>query len=255
MQHHLFLLCPNNSGSSFLQKILATSQQTWNLPGEGQHALGFAGPVPRADGNGYIWASSPDWVSKYRNAQNHDWERARNIWYFQSRSRNPKAKVFTSKSPPFLLVAEQLRTSFLDARFLIMQRNPYATAVGIRRCRRVLGDIDNEAILRLAAQHLIVCFDAQRRNIEDFQLLAACFSYEEMCDEPESVEKKIQKLVPALNDIQLRQKIAVKNIYSERLRNMNAEQIAQLSSQDIAILNEEFGPSEALFQFFGYHLL
>ena len=33
---HLFVICPNNSGSSFLQNALATSRRTWNLLDEGR---------------------------------------------------------------------------------------------------------------------------------------------------------------------------------------------------------------------------
>ena len=32
---HLFVICPNNSGSTFPRKALATSRRTWNLPWEG----------------------------------------------------------------------------------------------------------------------------------------------------------------------------------------------------------------------------
>ena len=41
----LFVICPNDSGSTFLQKALATSRRTWNLPSEGRKALGY--PRPR----------------------------------------------------------------------------------------------------------------------------------------------------------------------------------------------------------------
>ena len=43
---HLFVICANNSGSTFLQKALATSRRTWNLPWEGRKAGGYVGPRP-----------------------------------------------------------------------------------------------------------------------------------------------------------------------------------------------------------------
>ena len=59
---HLFVICPNNSGSTFLQKALATSRRTWNLPDEGRKALGYAGPRPANDpglavSSARIWAA------------------------------------------------------------------------------------------------------------------------------------------------------------------------------------------------------
>ena len=56
---YLFVICSNNSGSTFLQKALATSRRTWNLPSEGRKALGYARPRsindPRIAGSIGIW--------------------------------------------------------------------------------------------------------------------------------------------------------------------------------------------------------
>ena len=44
IETHLFIICANNSGTTFLRNALATSKHTWNLTREGQHTYGFAGP-------------------------------------------------------------------------------------------------------------------------------------------------------------------------------------------------------------------
>ena len=36
---HLFIISPNNSGSTFLKNALAASEHTWNLKKEGQHTF------------------------------------------------------------------------------------------------------------------------------------------------------------------------------------------------------------------------
>ena len=36
---HLFVICPTNSGSTFLRNALATSRRTWNLQNEGRDTL------------------------------------------------------------------------------------------------------------------------------------------------------------------------------------------------------------------------
>lgn len=254
VQHHLFLLCPNNSGSSFLQRALATCKATWNLVLEGQHAPGFAGPVP-GRALGHIWASSPQWVDAYRHASSHDWVKTRQAWYFQVFSHRPDASVFTTKSPPLLLAADQLRQAFKGTRFLQMVRNPYACTVGIRRSRLVLGDSDNEAVLRSAARHLVAVFNQQLRNRSEHGDISEAFTYEQMCENPASVERQITRLLPALADINLQRAIPVKGIYQEPLTNMNDRQIAQLSARDLAVLNEEFAGSEELFRAFGYSLI
>lgn len=250
----LFLLCPNNSGSTFLQKALATSRNTWNLALEGQHVLGYAGPRPEQSGLEYVWGSDSDWVERFQDPASHDWQRAGQAWYFQATSTNPTASVFTTKSPPFLLVADQLAAAFHGSRFLIMVRDPYATAAGILRSRGASADDGQDALRSAAAAHLVTCFAAQRRNLERFEQIAAAFRYETMCEHPGAVEAQIQALVPALGDVRLAQHIPVKRIYSEPLRNMNAEQIARLTPRDLKLLNEVFAPHAALFRSFGYEL-
>lgn len=251
---HLFLLCPNNSGSTFLQKALATSRKTWNLALEGQHVLGYAGPQPEQAGLAYIWGSAPDWVDRFQDPASHDWKRTRRSWYFQATSTDPQASVFTTKSPPFLLVPDQLAEAFHGTRFLIMVRDPYAAAAGILRSRGASAEDGQDTLRATAAAHLVACFAAQRRNLERFGKKTASFRYETMCEEPERVEAQIRALVPALDDLRLSQHIPVKRIYSDRLRNMNADQIARLTARDMDLLNSVFGPNEAMFRSFGYDL-
>ena len=81
-----------------------------------------------------------------------------------------------------------------------------------------------------AAVHVATCLALQRRNIETFAERSVFFTYEDMCNEPEAVARKVQSLVPELDDLTLRQRIAVKN-YDETLNNMNERQIAALSGR------------------------
>ena len=134
VQTHLFIICPNNSGSTFLKNVLATASQTWNLVREGQHIYGFAGPK-RYYGMHLIWASKQEWVDMFCDDRVYNWQRSRKAWYFQAFSRNPEAKIFVTKSPPFLLYVDQLQRHFTNAKFIFMVRNPYAVVEGIYRRR------------------------------------------------------------------------------------------------------------------------
>src|SRR5262245_57750384 len=80
---HLFVICPNNSGSTFLKNALATSRRTWNLLREGQNTFGFAGP--RSIGKLALgWASDQRWIDRFTDSRNFDWPRIRRAWYFQA---------------------------------------------------------------------------------------------------------------------------------------------------------------------------
>lgn len=252
---NLFVMCPNNSGSTFLKNALATSRHTWNLEREGQHTFGFAGPCTNDTRVSLIWASTPRWIAHFSDPAAYDWDATRRAWYFQATSRSPEASVFVTKAPPFLLIPGLLARAFAGTRFLFMVRNPYAAAEGILRRKRRLGIDDDATLLRLAARHLAACFEAQQRNVAAFAGQGTFFTYETMCDAPEVVERQIRALVPVLDDLCLRQRIPVKQRYDEPLRNMNAGQIARLTPGDVRVLNEVFAPHAALLRAFGYDLI
>lgn len=253
---HLFLLCPNNSGSTYLSRALGTSPHVWSLAQEGQHMLGFAGPSTMQTPWPLIWAASDESLSHFRDSPDYDWERTKKAWYFQATASREDAPVFHTKSPPFLAIADQLDAHFADPRFLIMVRNPYAAMEGIMRRRgRSPQNTDSAELPRIAARHLVACLAMQARNIERLGSKAVHFTYEFLCDQPDEVARRITALVPEIGDLDLTQKIAVKGEYDEPLRNMNADQIDRLTEQDIALANEIFSQHTAVLSHFNYSLL
>lgn len=252
---HLFGVAPNNSGSSFLKEALATCRGTWNLEREGQHMLGFVGPTTREKG-ALIWSVESKWLERIRDRGAYDWPRTRKAWYFQAFARDPLAPVFYTKAPPFLFCVDELARHFHNAKFLFMARNPYAVCEGICRNLAAAGLARGRDLPTAAARHVVNCLDRQRRNIESRTGNGVFFSYEEMCDAPEAVEKRISGLVPELGDLNLRQRLSVKRgSYDEMLTNMNRRQIARLEAEQIAAFNRVFGERRDLFDYFGYELM
>ncbi len=227
---HLFVLCPNNSGSTFLKNALGGSRHTWNLAREGQRTFGDVGPDHRVYLRHLVWAARSSWIRTYANASNFDWPATRRAWYAQAVATSPEAPVFVEKSPPHLLIADALRAAFANARFLIMVRDPYATYEGIIRRRRQAPPGAPGDSRTLAAEHVVACLDRQRSNRRELAGLATFFSYERLCADPRGCAAEIAGLVPELADPQLDRRVAVKGLYDEPLRNMNAEQVARLST-------------------------
>ena len=250
---HLFIICPNNSGSSFLKTALATSRRTWNLMREGQHTFGFAGPSSIGLRAHKRWASEPHWLQVFTDPGNYDWPAIRRSWYFQAFALDAGARVFVEKSPPFLLIVDQLAEQFRDARFLFMVRDPYAVVEGIlRRSPRKWGkSIPEPDWPALAATHVLNCLTYQRRNIEGADGRGVFFSYEQMCAEPEQVARTIADLVPDIDDLNLRQRLRIKD-YDEMLRNMNEQQIARLGPDVRRQINAVFAREPDVLEFFGY---
>ena len=251
---HLFGICPNHSGTTFLQQALATCRATWNLEHEGQRMLGFVGPTGRQK-RALIWAARRRSLDQLTDTSLYDWPRTRKAWYFQAYARDSAASVFYVKTPPFLLYVGELARHFRNAKFLFMVRNPYAACEGIYRTFRTRRPGSDMDIHDAAATHLATCLDYQRRNVETHGERGVFFTYEAMCDEPERVEREIRSLVPELDDLRLRQKLPVKGAYHEMLTNMNDRQIARLNAEDIAAFNRVFGRRRDLFDYFGYEIL
>lgn len=249
---HLFIICPNNSGSTYLKRVLGTSNNTWNLPKEGQHVVGFAGPSSRQITNGKLWAIKR-WRKVFTDPSAFNWSLTRKAWYFQAYSNDPKSSVFVEKSPPFLMNTHQLVGFFENTKFLIMVRNPYATVEGIRRRGKSTEYVraNKENILEQAANHVMNCFKYQRENIEKYSDISVFFTYEQMCDESLYVETLIKSLAPELDDFSIKQQIWVKD-YNEMLRNMNDQQIARLSHEELEIINEVFDKHADLLNYFNY---
>jgi hypothetical protein len=253
---HLFIICANNSGTTFLRNALATSENTWNLIREGQHTFGFAGPSSIGLKAHKRWASEDYWIDIFTNSENYDWVAIKKAWYFQAFSLNQRANIFIEKSPPFLLIVEQLVNNFKNAKFLFMVRNPYAVVEGIRRKSpiRWVNTVPPEKVLTLAATHVVNCLKFQKKNLEMWGNQGVFFSYEQMCAEPENVASLIKELVPELDDLNLRQKIKVKE-YNEDLRNMNDQQIERLTGDDLEQINQVFLPEKDVLDFFDYSLI
>ena len=265
---HLFVVCPNNSGSSFLAAALETCRAVWRLPREGHRIRGFAGPVPwrmrrpEAPPPDLLWAARQEWIDRFSDPRRHDWPLTRKAWYFHSRARDPDACVFVVKSPPHLLHVAQLQRHFPNARFVFMVRNPYAVCEGIcRRYRTRLVHLHRSGFGRpardletAAARHVAACLAWQRHNVGRYRDSGVFFTYEAMCAAPSDVAHRIRRLVPELADLDLRQRLVAKD-YHEMLTDMNDRQIANLGNDQIAAFNRVFRERRELLRHFGYGII
>jgi len=216
--------------------------------------LGFVGPSTRRSGWPLIWAATEQSRSHFENGA-YDWDRTKIAWYFHAKAVGADASVFFTKSPPFLLIARQLADAFSNAKFLIMVRNPYAALEGIlRRHGRRTSGLPRSRVVKTAAMHLVQCLGFQARNRSLLSGRCASFSYEEMCANPTDVACQIESLVPELDDLDLAQRLPVKGIYDETLRNMNEDAFARLAPETVRVANEIFVKHRPLLDKFGYAL-
>lgn len=247
LKTHLFLLCPNNSGSSFLIGAINRSNNVWSLSREGQHVPGFKGPHSRGTDSSLTWGAKPELIELFRDPKNYDWARTRQAWYFQATAHHSSANIFAAKSPPFLLFPEMLREHFANTRFIIMLRNPYAMAEGILRRRP-----RSRAMTAEVAEHVAKCFECQTQNLETLTGQSIFFTYEDMCDRPDATKAALAEFLPGLNDIEFHEAVPVKGMYDQSVTNFNDAQITRLDAEQVEALNELFRPHANLFAKFGY---
>ena len=265
---HLFVICPNDSGSSFLAGALEASRAVWRLPQEGQKMHGYAGPLPwRPHGPdqwipGLLWAAEQRWIDLFSDPREHDWPRTRKAWYFHAFATDARASVFVTKSPSHLLCVEQLVRHFRNARFLFMVRNPYAVCEGIcryyrtsfpRRYRRQFEE-QGRSLPAAAATHAANCLARQRRNLEAWGDRGVFFTYERMCADPVGVADGIRSLAPQLEDLDLRRRLAVKG-YDEMLADMNPRHLARLDAGEVAAFSRVFRTHRDTLAWFGYDVM
>ena len=259
---HLFVVAPNNSGSTFLSNALATCLAVWSLPEEGQTIPGYVGPVTTRGPDLAIWAAERRNRRLFADPQRHDWPRTRKAWYFHARARSPEASVFVVKSSQQVLQVDQLAKHFRNAKFLFMVRDPYAMCEGIcRNHRRRFGrqaqppaQAKGRSLEERAAAHALNCLIEQRRNIEACGDHGVFFTYEAMCAAPEQAAQKIRSLAPELADLNLRRRLPVKGRYFEMLKDMNARQIASLTAEQASVFSRAFRERRDVLDYFGYQV-
>ena len=250
----LIVLGPNNSGSTLLRNAIAASSGCWHLSREAQHISGFPGPSTRSTGTRLIWAASADRLTRVADPALHDWPRSWAAWMSAAQADDVGSPVIVMSSPPFLFLAQELARALPAARFVFLVRDPLAIAGGILRRGAQQTLSPGEKLVEVVARHVIACFERQRENVECPDTAGPLLRYEDMCADPASASQRILRLVPELGRIDLAQRVAVKGLYNEPLRNMNADSIGDLTPDELAVLNAHFARHGELFDFFGYRV-
>lgn len=256
-EKYLFIICMNNSGSTLLERILSRCRNAVGFPAPG-------GPDKQVNGQGFVREFMPvprnmtpncsriwsEGANVLEDESRYDWpkikQRWREVW-----ARNPKFQtanppVFLEKSPPSVFRASMLQSHFGNSFFVLLTRNPYAVAEGIRRRAKLS--------IERCVQHWIRCAQQQVRNEQNLRRNIR-LSYEDLSEKPEYCRDKLVQFVPELSDLDLGEDVAVHSMEGQvrqRIVNYNAKQIATLSSDDLAAINRYLDEVPEIMAHFGY---
>jgi hypothetical protein len=168
-----------------------------------------------------------------------------------------KDAVFVSKTPELIMAADLVYPVFPNCKMVFSVRNPYPVIESI--CFRTNWK-DKPDTLDRAIKHCIETLKLQKANIENKRFNSIWFTYEEMCENPETVEQKIIEFIPELHDFTIvKHKQRCHNIEKKKqpqgLKNYNELQISKLTPLMIGEINKSFKQHKELLEYFGYKLL
>ena len=230
----LFIFSPPYCGSTMLNELVSTSINVSNVNPYGNREGKYLPGVSKYSKKQNRWKNPPELP----------WEKIKNIWFkYWDQSKT----VLLEKSPMHIMYGDELMKHFLDARFIIMYRNPYA------HCQGMMKRYDLSPIA--AAEFVINCLNWQKSNIE--MLPSIYFSYEELTSFPEVITNRIVDFIPELGGLDYTITFNAHNQAKQamKLTNLNQEKIKQLSQSDIDEINTIFNQNIDLLEFFGYTII
>jgi hypothetical protein len=256
-EKYLFIICMNNSGSTLLERLLSDCRNAVGFPPPG-------GPNEQVNGQGFVPDLMPipgkiepqcrriwsEQAAVFEDESRYQWpkikRRWREKWGLNPKFQTANPRVFLEKSPPNVYRAQMLQKHFQNSFFILMQRNPYAVAEGIRR-RATLS-------IERCIRHWIRCAQKQMEN-ERIVERAIRLSYEELSEQPQRSQERIIELVPELNDLDIRKDVVAQTLEGQirqPIVNYNARQIALLSATDISEINSHLDKAPEVMTHFGY---
>jgi hypothetical protein len=256
----LFIICMNNSGSTLLERVMSECRNAVGFPAPG-------GPDQQVNGQGFVSDFMPipgkmtprcrriwsEQAAILANELHYQWPRIKSRWRAEW-AKNPKfatanPRVFLEKSPPNIFRASMLQKHFPDSSFILMQRNPYAVAEGIRRRAKIA--------LERCIQHWIRCARQQMRNEKTLRR-AIKLNYEELSEKPEVCRQRVVQFMPELSDLDVSRDVEVHSLEGrvrQPIVNYNDKQIALLSADDLAEINRHVEQIPEIMAHFGYEYI
>ena len=266
---HLFILAMNDSGSTFMQNMLSqcvncVSFQHKNRP-NGMEGQGVAywkqknkNLYPRDVDHAVVKVFSEK-KHIWQGPKHFNWDKIKNVWNEcwkqNSHFANADPKIFLEKTPYSIFSTKMYIEQFPDAKFVIMHRNPYAVCEGIKRTVKKYRRLDYS--YERCAKHWVECTKQQIENINNLVPDRAIWLlYENLVTKPMEIEKQISNFIPALSDIDFRNKKvtchSMDKVAPRPVINYNIRHMKNINEAGFAELNKIFEVNKNLLDFFGY---
>jgi len=241
--HFLFLITPPNSGSTAISEILNTSNRIMKLQecSEGQWLVPGLCKQDRWNPGKYV-----------------DYNSVKAVWlqrYQKNKALMRDADVVIEKSPPNMMIIDELLLLFRDYSVIANNRNPYAIcSSSLYRYydAKKLQPYERKMFLEDIAKGWLSRSKKISEIIERYNI--PLLTYEEFCSSPTFLLDVLNLPVWVAKSIDLNAKIKVKDYEPQVIRNQNDRQISMLTDEEINHIRGVLESSAQLLDYFGYKL-
>lgn len=240
----LFLVGCYNSGTTLLAKLLARHPGISAIPTEGhfitdQFLKDYELGLPR------MWAAGEHLFRLTEDSVGPDPERVKKEWGVRLDTRKP---VLLEKSPPNSARTRWLQKHFAPARFVVLVRDGYAVAEGIRR-KADPKHLPEGWPIQDCAHQWVRSYEVLLEDAPHLEHVL-WVRYEDLTSDPLRTLNQIVSFagLPPFPQIELDGPLSVHE-RDEPLRNMNEDSIRRLSDEDLKKITESAAP---LLKRFGY---
>lgn len=229
----LFVLGVNNSGTTLLTRILGLHPFISDLHVEGQR-LTRAFPRPMDFDLQRLWSHR---VDAFRWTEADEPAPALRAMYDWAPHFGRGRGYLLEKSPPNTVRSRWLAANFQPCRFIVVTRNPYAVAEGVRRRR--------SCTIEQAIEHWTRAHDVLMKDLPHLQHVLRV-TYERLSDDTQAVLRDIERFLelptPFDRDV-LSREFNIHNMEDQPalIQNFNQRSIDRLTHDDIETINRIAG--------------
>lgn len=237
---HVFVLSPNNSGSTLLHNLLATSSNVAHLNFEEGQDVGWVGPHPVDFGTTRIFTESELELSE---SFRYNWSKIKKSWNDTWFRNNPDATIRLEKTPANICRVHFLEQFFENAYFVIMPRNPYAQIASTMRYIEL-------PLIRIA-KHALRCLQICKRldlNLSN----SLSFTYEMLVNFPKDIADNLVEFIPELGQLKFNKKFIIHSGPPTSIQNFNEKHINNLNSTQINTINSILNEDRSVMEYWGY---
>lgn len=238
---HLFVLSPNNCGSTLLHNLLATSPNVAHLNYQEGQNVSWIGPHPINFGTTRVFTESENQLS---DGAQYNWNIIAKNWNEIWFRNNPDATIRLEKTPANICRAHLLEQNFEDAYFVIMPRNPYAQIESIKKY------LDYASLERIA-RHSLRCLQICTKLSTELSN-SIYFTYELLSNYPQDVADNLIEFLPELKHLNVNKKFIIHNDPPSVIKNLNHKHINNLNGNQIKKINSILNEDRSVMEYWGY---